>query len=202
MKLIVGLGNPGEKYQNTRHNLGFMVLDLLLEDLEPVNKTSWDNDKYTQSLIKKVKIGDEEIILAKPQTFMNLSGEAVGLLLKKYDISLSDLFVIHDDLDFVVGKIRVRFGGAAGGHKGVESIINSIKTDRFLRIRIGIGKTIKVGGSKFKNESQEAVEDYVLANFSSHDIGEVKNMVKEAVKTVKLLIKEGIEKYMSKYNKR
>lgn len=194
MKLIVGLGNPTEKYRNTRHNIGFLILDHLLEDLLPVDKTFWQDDKTTKSLIKEIEFGKEKIVLAKPITFMNLSGEAINALIKKYNLKSQDLYVIHDDIDLPFGHIKVRFGGGSAGHKGVESIIDSIGTDSFLRIRVGIGQPEKVQSS--------SVEDYVLENFSSHETGEVKHVTKEAIKIIKLILEKGIEMYMSKYNKK
>ena len=127
MKLIVGLGNPGEKYQNTRHNLGFMVLDALLEIFEPLNRTFWEemNDpssilkkqKKTFANIKRIKTNNEDIFLAKPRTFMNNSGFAVSKVLNYYKIDPSEMIVIHDDSDLPLGKLRIRFGGASGGHR-------------------------------------------------------------------------------------
>src|SRR3989344_5959569 len=143
MKLLVGLGNPGEKYRNTRHNMGFTVLDRLLEDLEPLSKTFWEPARLASesvagrggknlALIKKINHEGTSIILMKPKTFMNNSGIAVKNISDYYRIFPSNIYVVHDDVDLPLGKLRVRFGGAAGGHKGVESIIQSLGTDQFL----------------------------------------------------------------------
>src|SRR4051812_5378587 len=139
MKVIVGLGNPGEKYEKTRHNLGFHILDQLLEKLEPHDKTFWDDNHNLKAHIKKIKIKEEEILLVKPATFMNNSGFAVSKVLNYFKVKPEDLYLIHDELDLPFGKIRVRFGGGAGGHHGVESVLEQLKTDKFLRIRLGIG---------------------------------------------------------------
>lgn len=203
MKLIVGLGNPGEKYQKTRHNIGYMVVDHLLEDVLPVEKTFWDpsfakaseGKRDKKSLTKKVVIEGQEVFLAKPITYMNLSGEAVSTLIKEYSLKSQELYIIYDDLDLPFGHIKVRFGGGAGGHNGVQSVIDSIGTDSFLRIRVGIGRPEQ----KIRNSG---VEDYVLEEFSSDEVGELRHIIKEAIKNIKLILKEGIEMYMSKYNKK
>lgn len=200
MKLIVGLGNPGEKYENTRHNLGFETLDHLLKKYEPLKESVWDNNKKTKSQIKKVSIENISTLLAKPQTYMNNSGMAVSLLLDYYRIEPDDLIIIHDELDLPLGKIQVRFGGGTAGHNGLDSIINSIKTDKFLRIRMGIGKPTKHEGSKFDNPRHHSVEEHVLDIFKDGEAKEAKKMIKHAQKQLELLLKHGIDKYMSKYN--
>lgn len=199
MRLIVGLGNPGEKYQNTRHNLGFVALDALLEEFEPAEKTFWTEDKDLKAQIKiisQLSTLNSQLILAKPTTFMNSSGFAVVKVLNYYKIPTQDLIVIHDDLDLPFGKIRVRFGGGAGGHHGVESIIEQVKTDRFLRVRLGIGSDTRQARLNKRN-----TEEYVLNNISSNERGKVKTMISGAVRTIELILKRGIEVYMSKYNK-
>ena len=200
MKIIVGLGNPGSKYAYTRHNLGFMVLDALLEKLEPHDKTFWDEEKDLKVQIKKINSNGHSILLVKPTTFMNNSGFAVSKVLNYYKIDPADMIVIHDDLDLPFGKIRVRFGGSAGGHHGVESIINVLRTDKFLRIRLGIGESRKINYER-RTTNEERVSRYVLGNISSSERGKVKTMIKGAVRTIDLLLKHGIDSYMSKYNK-
>lgn len=201
MKLIVGLGNPGEKYANSRHNLGFMVLDAFLKEFEPLEKTFWEEDRKGKVLTKDVKNGSDTFILAKPQTFMNDSGRAVSYLLNYYKVSSEDLIIIYDDLDLPLGKVRVRFGGAAGGHKGVESIINTLQDDKFLRMRLGIGHPSRQHYGKLKEgKSYIAVEDYVIANFTAPEKSKVKHMIKEASRALHLILEHGIDKYMSKYN--
>ena len=196
MKVIVGLGNPGEKYEKTRHNLGFMALDTLLSKLESVEKTFWDKKKDLKAEIKQIKYKDIILLLVKPATFMNNSGEAVTKILSYYKISPSELYVIHDDLDLPFGKIRVRFGGAAGGHHGVESIIEALKTDKFLRVRLGIGSNERAASG-----DKHDIDDYVLGNISSAERGKVKTMMSETTKIIENILKHGIDLYMSKYNK-
>lgn len=198
MKLIVGLGNPGEKYAQTRHNIGFMVLDHLLKDVLPVEKTEWKREG--KSLVKEINLEDEKVLLVKPRTYMNLSGEAVGELIKKYDLKLENIFIIYDEIDLPFGQIKVRFGGGSAGHKGVESLIANLQTDKFLRIRIGVGHPAKIRNSKFK--IQNSVKDYILEEFESHEKGELRHIIKQAIHTVHLLIKEGTDIFMSKYNKK
>jgi PTH1 family peptidyl-tRNA hydrolase len=132
---------------------------------------------------------------------MNNSGIAVNYIVKKYDIDSSDIFVVYDDLDLPFGKIRIRMGGAAGGHRGAESIINTLGTDIFLRIRLGIGRPTRHEGSQ-RDKSTISVDDYVLSYFSPSDKGKVRTMTKEAIRTIKLLVKDGIDVYMSKYNRK
>ena len=202
MKLIVGLGNPGEKYQGTRHNLGFETLDHLLKKFEPLKDSTWDDNKKTKSLIKKLSIGKVEALLSKPLTYMNNSGMAVSLLLDYFKIVPSDLIVIHDELDLPHGKIQIRFGGGSAGHNGLESIIASIKTDKFLRIRMGIGKPLRLEGSKFDHKRSQSKEDYVLDKFKDGEHKDVRNMIKHVQKQLELIIEHGIESYMSKFNSR
>ena len=196
MKVIVGLGNPGEKYEKARHNLGFMALDTLLSKLESVEKTFWDKKKDLKAEIKQIKYKDIILLLVKPATFMNNSGEAVTKVLNYYKIAPTELYVIHDDLDLPFGKIRVRFGGAAGGHHGVESIIEALKTDKFLRVRLGIGSNERAASG-----DKHDIDDYVLGNISSAERGKVKTMMSETTKIIENILKHGIDLYMSKYNK-
>lgn len=200
MKLLVGLGNPGEKYRKTRHNMGFIVLDHLLNKFEQLSNSFWDEEKKIKSQTKKVNIKGTSTLLLKPLTFMNDSGIAVAAASSYYKIKPEDIIIIHDDLDLPLGKIRVRFGGGHGGHKGVESVINIINTDKFLRIRLGIGHPHHHEGKVKTGKSHIAVEDFVLANFASGDRGKVKTMTSQVVKVVEQIMEYGIEKYMSKFN--
>lgn len=195
MKLLVGLGNPGEKYDNSRHNLGFVTLDHLLQKLEKVKQTFWDEDKKFKAMTKEIQFGDEKVVLFKPQTFMNDSGKAVKAYASYYKIEPQDIVVVHDELDMPLGKIRIRFGGSGGGHNGVSSIIEHLGTDKFLRIRMGIGKEARRVGT------HHDTSDYVLGTFETHEKGKVTSMIKQAIKDVLLIQKHGIGLYMSKYNK-
>lgn len=200
MKIIIGLGNPGEKYSRTRHNIGFEALDHLLKKYQPVDESSWEEDKKTKSLIKKLSIKKIKAILAKPLTYMNNSGMATSLLISYYKVQPEDIVVIHDELDLPLGKIQIRFGGGTAGHNGLESIIKSIGTDKFLRIRMGVGKPIRVDGKKFDVRGSRAIDQYVLQEFSENEHHEVRIMIKHVQKNLELLLEHGFDTFMSKYN--
>ena len=202
MKIIIGLGNPGDKYTGTRHNIGFETLDHLLQKYEPLNETKWDESKKTKSEIKKRSIKKLDTLLAKPQTHMNNSGMAASLLAQYYKAKPEDIIVIHDELDLPLGKIQIRFGGGSAGHNGIESVISSLGTDKFLRIRMGVGKPIRIDGSKFDQKRRESVEHYVLDRFSESEHHEVRTMIKHVQKNLELLLEHGFETFMSKYNVR
>ncbi len=202
MKIIIGLGNPGDKYTGTRHNIGFETLDHLLQKYEPLNETKWDESKKTKSEIKKLSIKKLDTLLAKPQTHMNNSGMAASLLAQYYKAKPEDIIVIHDELDLPLGKIQIRFGGGSAGHNGIESVISSLGTDKFLRIRMGVGKPIRIDGSKFDQKRRESVEHYVLDRFSESEHHEVRTMIKHVQKNLELLLEHGFETFMSKYNVR
>lgn len=208
MKLIVGLGNPGAKYEKTRHNLGFMVVERFLKDFEPVQKTVWENNEKFKSDIARVdwqpKKGLlESIILAKPKTYMNNSGLAVSLISQYLNISISDIWVIYDDIDLPLGSMKIRFGGAAAGHHGVESIIEQLKTDKFWRFRMGTGQLsakFKVKSSKFERREIKNVDDYVLGGFKGSEWGKVRELIKRGSKALQMALEEGLEKAMNRFN--
>ena len=160
MKLIVGLGNPGDRYKNTRHNAGFIFLDSFAEK----NGLAWSDEGKFKS--ETTKIGD--FILAKPQTYMNLSGEAVSALVNFYNIKLADVLIIHDDVDLPFAETKVQLGRGAAGHHGVQNIIELLGTQEFLRLRLGIGRPPK--------ESHIEVEDYVLMPFGQKEIEDIQDM--------------------------
>ncbi len=145
MKLIIGLGNPGKKYEKTRHNSGFRAVDNLGLGLE------WKNSKKLNSLVAETKINQTKIILAKPQTFMNSSGNAAGKLANFYKIKSKDILIIYDDIDLMVGTIRLRSQGSSGGHKGLESALKSLKTEKIARIKIGVAEN-KAGKQAIPSE--------------------------------------------------
>lgn len=138
MILVVGLGNPGERYADTRHNVGFMVVDLLAK---AAGISIWKEEH--NALTATFMTGGEKIMLAKPQTFMNLSGEAVGALARYYKVVPEDIIVIYDDMDLPIGKLRIRAKGSDGGHKGMKSIISHLGTNKFPRVRVGVGRPDK-----------------------------------------------------------
>jgi len=189
MKIILGLGNPGKKFKNTRHNLGFLILEKFAKEK---NFPKFEVKKGVLSLISQKRIKKEKIILAKPQTFMNESGKAAKLILKHFKTKTKDLVVVHDDLALPLGKMKISFGRGAGGHKGVQSIIREIKTKNFLRLRVGI-KTEELKNKKIK--------DFVLENFKKEERKILKDIIKEVIEAIEILIKEGKEKAMSIVNK-
>lgn len=214
MKLIVGLGNPGEKYEQTRHNLGFMAADRFLKDFEKVEGVSWRHSEklkaWTVSLDWQPKSGKvERVILAKPKTYMNNSGMAVSLIASFYKIAPEDIWVVHDELDLPVGAMRIRFGGAAAGHHGVESVIERLGADKFWRFRLGIGMA-RPHSEKGKDEEGRVrrvskqfvgnVEDYVLSPFGEVDHGKTRELIKHTSDAISYALEKGLEKAMNKYN--
>ncbi|MBI5077228.1 aminoacyl-tRNA hydrolase [Candidatus Falkowbacteria bacterium] len=171
MKIIIGLGNPGEKYKNTRHNVGFMVLDCLQKKLAN-SFSDWRESKKFQAEISEGNLNDEKIILAKPLTFMNNSGQAAQLLLSFYKIESADLIVVHDDVDIAFGEFKIQTDRASAGHRGVQSIIDAISTQNFIRMRVGVGKSEK--------NKQGDTADFVLKNFSLFEKIKL-NFVKEKI---------------------
>ncbi len=203
MKLIVGLGNPGEKYEHTRHNLGFMVVEQFLKDFEPIEKTIWSESKKLKSDIAdiewKPKTGTlEKVILAKPKTYMNNSGMAISLLVTYYRVSIENLWVVHDDIDLPVGSLRIRFGGSSGGHRGIESIIERLGTEKFWRVRLGIGRP---GGLRGGHKSyMRDIDDFVLEPFAGSEKGKVRELIKHASKAIAMALEHGLEETMNRSN--
>ena len=197
MKLIVGLGNPGDKYINTRHNIGFLAVDQFLKDYESARDTKWTTSEKFKSDIAELtwqpEHGEmEKVILAKPLTYMNDSGLAVGLLTKFYKIKPDDLWILHDDVDFPAGTLRIRLGGASAGHRGIMSIIESLNTDKFYRFRLGIGRP---------GESEHSgVSHYVLDTFNHEDHSKVRELLKRTSKAIQMGLEKGLDAAMNKYN--
>jgi len=203
MKLIVGLGNPGTKYERTRHNVGFMVVEQFLKDFEPVKDTVWSDEKKFKSDIAEInwqpRHGDlEKAMLVKPKTYMNNSGLAVSLISQYLNIPISDIWVIHDDIDLPIGAMKIRFGGGTAGHHGVESIMEKLGTEKFWRFRLGIG----VGSQKLGVRSQNLknVEDFVLGGFSGGERGKVRALIKRGAKAIQMGLEEGLEAGMNRFN--
>ena len=171
MKLIVGLGNPGERYKQTRHNVGFMVLDKLIKQS---TVEGWD--KKFDSFFTKIIIAQKSMILLKPLTFMNVSGNAVQKVKNFYDIDPNNIVIIHDDIDLELGKIKLKKGGGDGGHNGLKSIIKMIGSE-FNRIRIGIGRPEKI-----------SVSSYVLNNFREQEVPLLKKIILKSCEGINLLI--------------
>lgn len=203
MKLIVGLGNPGEKYEKTRHNLGFMVIEKFLKDFEPVRKTVWENQNKFKSDIVQIEWQPqhgnlEKVILAKPKTYMNNSGMAIRLISDFFKITPSDIWIVNDDIDLPLGAMKIRFGGASAGHHGVDSVMSSLGTDKFWRFRMGIG--MENGKLKIENRKLKNVEDYVLKNFVGGERGKLKELIKRGAKAIVMALEEGIERAMNRFN--
>lgn len=188
MKLIVGLGNPGKLYIDSRHNIGFQVV----KALGKFHKVAFKKDNTVFSLSAKCKIGNEVVLLAMPFTYMNSSGLAIRALLKKYKVDLENLLVIHDDLDLEFGRLRIRPKGSSGGHQGVESIIDSLKSDRFCRLRIGIGRP----------RADINASEYVLSFFTKKEKGQSKEFIRKASLASEFWVREGITKTMNVFNQR
>ncbi|MGD0920847.1 MAG: aminoacyl-tRNA hydrolase [Terriglobia bacterium] len=187
MKLIVGLGNPGYQYHLTPHNLGFMAVDQLAESCGV--KIS---QHEARALTASTELEGQPIVLAKPQTFMNLSGMAVARLLERYDLPVRDLIVLVDDVDLPLGLLRIRPRGSAGSHNGLKSIIGALQADEFGRVRMGV----------MPERPIEDLVSYVLAPFRKADLEVVAEMLDQASEAVKVILKEGISRAMNRYNRR
>ena len=183
--LIVGLGNPGASYERTRHNLGFMVVDLLAREAQ----TQVKRDEC-RALIGRAVIESDTAELAKPQTYMNLSGESVSCLLAKPDRSVEKLIVISDDLALPLGSIRLRPKGTHGGHNGLRSIIDCLKTNEFIRLRIGILPEHPVANAK----------NFVLENFAKNENETVEQVLGRSLEAIRAVISDGVEKAMANFN--
>jgi len=189
VKLIVGLGNPGDIYSDSRHNIGFSVVKALAK----THKISLKKERWLHALSAKSKICGQDVVLALPLTFMNLSGSAVSALLKKYKIEITDLLAISDDLDLELGRMKLKSCGSSGGHKGLNSIINTIHTDNFARLRLGIGRP------HYRNID---TSEYVLSPFAKKEKEEVRVMIEEACECCEVWLAQGITKTMNSFNKR
>ena len=193
MKLIAGLGNPGRGYANNRHNVGFMCLNHFAR----TQGIRFDK-KQGKARIGTGEVAGNKIVVAKPQTYMNLSGQSVSLLIRKFNINLNNLMVIHDDLDLPLGKIRIRQGGGSGGHKGVDSIIAWLGNQDFLRIRIGIGRPTTIGGSTEVSEAE--IINYVLSDFTPDEKQTITQVIPKVSEAILCLLTEGLTAAMNKYN--
>lgn len=184
MKLIVGLGNPGKEYEKTRHNTGFMVMDRLAETFQ----VSINVKKFKGEYVK-FKYRGEDVILLKPMTYMNNSGESVIQVMNYFKMDVEDLLVIYDDMDMPTGKLRLRQSGSAGGHNGIKSIIAHVRTQNFKRIRVGIDK-----------HPQIPVVDYVLGRFSKEEQPLIDEGIDHAVKAVEMMLDKDFVAAMNAFN--
>lgn len=192
MKLIVGLGNPGFLYARNRHNVGFMCVSHLAR----VHKITFDR-KQGQARTGIGNISGHRVVVARPQTYMNASGESVSALMKKLNVAPADLIVIHDDLDLPPGKIRLRLGGSSGGHKGIDSIIARIGTQEFYRVRVGIGRP---EADEKTADKESDVIDYVLRDFTREEKKIIDTVIPKVAEAITYLLAEGLNAAMNKYN--
>ncbi len=183
MKAIVGLGNPGRRYAHTRHNVGFDVLDILAK-----RRKVRILGRQHRALVGRFERAGEEILLVKPQTFMNESGSAVGAVVRKHRLEPGDILVVYDDIDLPLGRLRIRTRGSSGGHKGMNSIIQSLGSNDFPRMRVGIGR------------SGEAI-DHVLSRFSRREREIIDPALHSAGDALEMILDEGIEAAMNEFNR-
>jgi peptidyl-tRNA hydrolase, PTH1 family len=185
LKLVVGLGNPGETYEGTRHNLGFMVLDRLAAR----HGTSVDVKKK-KSMIGRFRLGKERVMLLKPQTFVNLSGEAVLYMASFLRIMPENIIVVCDDVNLVQGKIRIRKYGSSGGHNGIKSLIQFLRSDNFPRVRIGVGSPME----------DQKLENYVLDRFSPEELQVIEPAMDKACDSIEMIVNGEIDQAMNQFN--
>jgi PTH1 family peptidyl-tRNA hydrolase len=191
MKLIVGLGNPGKTYARNRHNAGFLCLNYFAR----LHSIRFDH-RQCQARVGIGKVRGEKLLLARPGTFMNLSGKSLACLVHKHHIPLSDLLVIYDDLDLPLGKIRLRQSGSSGGHKGMNSIISTLGSEDFPRIRVGIGRPQTEGQSI----DEDAIVNYVLNDFSPQEEATIKPVIARVSEAIDCFLTQGIKAAMNKFN--
>lgn len=185
MKMIVGLGNPGNEYAGTRHNVGWMLVDALAEHLG-INE--WRSRE--KGMVAEGRIGSEKILLVKPLTYMNNSGECVGPLMRWYKLEPEDIMAAHDDMDIPIGTIRIRKKGSAGGHNGIKSLLSHIGSENFCRLRIGIGRP----------QPGWSVINHVLAKFNDQEQKEIGDAIKQLIPAVECMVLEGPDMAMNKFN--
>ena len=193
MNLIVGLGNPGRGYAHNRHNVGFICLSHFAR----TQGIRFDK-KQGRARIGTGKVADSKVVIAKPQTYMNSSGESVSRLIKKFDINLDDLLVIHDDLDLPLGRIRIRHGGGSGGHKGINSITSKLGSQDFIRLRVGIGRPVKNEGTT--EFSDDEIITYVLSDFTPDEKQTITQVIPRVSEAIYCLLTEGLTSAMNRYN--
>ena len=196
MKIIAGLGNPGPKYETTRHNVGFLAVDRLVDDW----KASGPDEAY-KATIHQATVAGEKVLLVKPETFMNLSGESILPMMKFYKCTPEDLIVIHDDLDLKPLALRVKTGGGTGGHNGLKSIDQCLSTQEYHRIRLGIGHPNKLVHPSTQGKFARQVADYVLQNFTDEELSELDLLLDRVTKAAELIIRGEVRQAMTEYNR-
>lgn len=185
MKVIVGLGNPGDRYRNTRHNVGFHCIDLLAR--------RWGIDvkeRRAKAVLGRGRFGERDVVLAKPRTFMNRSGEAINYLVARFGVKPADIVVIYDEMDLPVGRIRIRPGGSPAGHNGIRSIIGELHTQNFPRVRVGIGQPDMKGGQV----------SHVLNRFTDEEAPEITDAIQRVADAMECLLEENITVAMNRFN--
>jgi len=198
MKLVVGLGNIGEEYKNSRHNTGFIMLDFMLSK-ELGKEIEWKKSSGTKALFYKDTILSKKVEYLKPTTFMNNSGNAVAYAKNKHKIHLKNIVIIYDDIDLPLGKIKISFNKSSGGHNGLESIIKKIKSKEFLRIRVGISPKTPSGKIR-KIKGKEKVLKFLLGKYKKNELAELKKLSQEINEALEIIFTEGKGKAMSLYN--
>ncbi len=198
MKVVVGLGNVGQEYDNTRHNVGFVLLDKWLEKMNKIHDRAdvFRENKKMNALMVRMINNDQEILLVKPMTYMNLSGNCIQKVLDYYRIDIANLVVVHDDLDLELGRINIKLGGGHAGHHGVESVINCLSTAQFVRLRLGIGKSSL---DSFKNKQGI---DYVLGKFSKQETNLIVGEIDNWINALECIVGKEITKCMNLFNKK
>jgi peptidyl-tRNA hydrolase, PTH1 family len=184
-RVIIGLGNPGERYARTRHNAGFLAVDALAHE---ARNGGWDAE--CQALVRRCMIAGQPVVLAKPLTFMNLSGQAVDLLLERYPVGIEGIIVTLDDVNLPFGRIRIRERGSAGGHRGLESVLRAVGSEEVVRVRLGVGEEAWAGD----------VSDFVLSEFPTSREEDLTEMLSRARDALKCILADGAAKAMSVFN--
>jgi len=189
--IITGLGNPGDEYENTRHNTGRIILKMLSDE-------EFSFDKKINAQVGEIKVGKEKVKLVAPDTFMNNSGKSVAYIVKSIKAA-EKLIVIYDDFNLPLGKIRISYNRSSGGHNGVESIIKAVTTEAFLRIRIGVAPENAKGLAKVPH-GDEKIEKFILGKFKDDEMKEIKKIAKTVGEAIEVLVKEGKDKAMTRFN--
>ena len=192
VRLIAGLGNPGAKYAGNRHNIGFMCLDHFARE----NSLSFTRSS-SQAKIVEGRIAGHDIILAKPQTFMNNSGVSIGGLVRKFKVKFENMIIVHDDLDLPLGRIRIRLGGSSGGHNGINSIVQHVGNQEFVRVRVGIGRP---NGQETGKNGEDDVINHVLGDFNPEEKAIMQEVIPCVTKVIQCLLETGLTEAMNKYN--
>ncbi|MDC0358532.1 aminoacyl-tRNA hydrolase [Oligoflexia bacterium] len=192
--MIAGLGNPGNRYAFTRHNIGFMVLDLLFEEnREGGKQVSWQEKSGAQ--FSKLWLDTDKILAVKPQKYMNLSGEPVQSLMHFFKVPLSELIVVHDDVDLPFGQLRIKAGGGDGGHKGIRSIAACIGTTDFIRLKLGVGRP------EVQNlRSEQAISDWVLKEFLAQEEEDLRKLLQQALDALREIRSNGVKSAQNEFN--